>query len=168
MNTRKIALALAACAVAGAALAQTSVYKWVDKDGKVQYSSEPPPADAANVTQKRMGGGGPDDSQLPYGLQQAMKRNPLTLYVAKDCDLCNDARAYLTKRGIPYTERNIETNPADAAKVREVMGSITVPLLMVGDKPVKGYNDEIWQSTLDSAGYPRSGLPGQGGPRAPQ
>ena len=115
-----------------------------------------------------MGGGGPDDTQLPYATQQAIKRNPITLYVANTCDLCTDARALLSKRGIPYTERNVETSPGDAAKLREVMGSVSVPLLMVGDKPVKGFNEEIWQSTLDGAGYLRSGLPGQGGPRAPQ
>jgi hypothetical protein len=36
-------LALAACA----ASVQAQVYKWVDKDGKVQYSDQPPPPDAA-------------------------------------------------------------------------------------------------------------------------
>jgi hypothetical protein len=35
-------LALAACA----ASVQAQVYKWVDKDGKVQYSDQPPPPDA--------------------------------------------------------------------------------------------------------------------------
>ena len=36
-------LALAACA----ASVQAQVYKWVDKDGKVQYSDQPPPPDAS-------------------------------------------------------------------------------------------------------------------------
>jgi hypothetical protein len=58
MKRTGVALVLAACAVAATASAQSSVYKWVDKDGKVHYSSEPPPSDAANVTQRRMGGAG--------------------------------------------------------------------------------------------------------------
>jgi type 1 fimbria pilin len=67
MGKTKIALALAACALAGIAAAQTSVYRWVDKDGKVHFSGEPPPADATGVTQKRVGGGGGtvDEGQLP-------------------------------------------------------------------------------------------------------
>ena len=56
MGNTKLALAIAACALACTALAQTSVYRWVDKDGKVHFTSEPPPEDATNVTQKRMGG----------------------------------------------------------------------------------------------------------------
>lgn len=42
-------LALAACT----ASVQAQVYKWVDKDGKVQYSDQAPPPDAAkSVSQK--------------------------------------------------------------------------------------------------------------------
>ena len=94
MVKTRIALALVACAMAAAASAQSSVYRWVDKDGKVHYSSEPPPGDAANVTQKRMGGGGADEGQLPYATQQAMKSNPVTLYVSNNCgELCADGRS---------------------------------------------------------------------------
>ena len=52
-----IVMAAALC-FATAADAQTNVYRWVDKDGKVQYSDTPPPKDATNATQKSMGGGG--------------------------------------------------------------------------------------------------------------
>jgi glutaredoxin len=150
--------ALAACA----ALAQTNVYRWVDKDGKVQYSSEPPPSDAANVTQKRMGSSGGDDSSLPYATREAAKRNPVTLYVSNNCgELCADGRALLGNRGVPYAERNAEANPADADKLKQIAGALQVPLLMVGDRPVKGFDASVWHSALDGAGYPRTRLPGQ-------
>ena len=169
MNRTGIALALAACAVAATAFAQSSVYKWVDKDGKVHYSSEPPPSDAANVTQRRMGGGGADEGQLPFATQQAMKSSPVTLYVSNNCgDLCSDGRALLQNRGIPYSERNAETNPEDTEKLRSLIGSLSVPLLTVGDQKVKGFNESTWNSALDSAGYPRTKLPGQAGPRPPE
>jgi glutaredoxin len=169
MNRTAIALALATCAVAATALAQSSVYKWVDKDGKVHYSSEPPPSDAANVSQKRMGGGGADEGQLPFATQQAMKTSPVTLYVSNNCgDLCSDGRTLLQNRGIPYSERNAETNPEDTEKLRALIGSLQVPLLTVGDQKVKGFNESSWHSALDGAGYPRTKLPGQAGPRAPE
>ena len=169
MGNTKLALAIAACALACAAQAQTSVYRWVDKDGKVQFTSEPPPADATNVTQKRMGGSGSDEGQLPYATQQAMKRNPVTLYVSNNCgDLCADGRKLLADRGIPYTERNAETNPADADKLKQLVGALQVPLLTVGDRSVKGFDAGNWNSALDGAGYPRTKLPGQAGPRPPE
>jgi|SRR4051812_23575540 glutaredoxin len=156
------ALTVIALAVASIAQAQTNVYRWVDKDGKVQYSSEPPPSDAANVTQKRMGSSGGDDSSLPYATREAAKRNPVTLYVSNNCgELCADGRALLGNRGVPYAERNAEANPADADKLKQIAGALQVPLLMVGDRPVKGFDASVWHSALDGAGYPRTRLPGQ-------
>ena len=169
MVKTRIALALLACAMATTAFAQSSVYRWVDKDGKVHYSSEPPPGDAANVQQKRMGSGGGSEGQLPYATQQAMKTSPVTLYVSNNCgDLCADGRSLLQNRGIPYTERNAETSPEDAAKVKEIVGALQVPLLMVGNRPFKGFAENTWNSALDAAGYPRTKLPGQAGPRPPE
>jgi len=169
MGKRGVAVAIAACLVACAAQAQSSVYRWVDKDGKVHFSSEAPPPDAANVTEKRMGGGGVAEGQLPYATQQAMKSNPVTLYVSNACgDFCSQGRALLTNRGIPYTERNAEANPADAEKLKEMIGALQVPVLVVGTKPMKGFAEGTWHAALDSAGYPRTKLPGQLGPRAPE
>ena len=169
MGKTAVAAAIAACMLVCAAQAQTSVYRWVDKDGKVHFSSEPPPPDAANVTEKRMGGGGAAEGQLPYATQQAMKTNPVTLYVSNKCgDYCSEGRALLTNRGIPYTERNAEASPEDAEKLKQLIGALQVPVLVVGDKPVKGFAPGTWNSALDSAGYPRTKLPGQLGPRPPE
>ena len=167
MEKTLIALALVACALACAAQAQSNVYRWVDKDGKVHFSSEPPPADAANVTQKRLGAASADEGQMPFATREAMKRNPVTLYVSNNCgELCADGRNLLASRGIPYTERNAETNPADAEKLKQIVGALQVPLLMVGERPVKGFDQGVWNSALDGAGYPRTRLPGQAaGPR---
>lgn len=168
MKTTGIVLAIAGCALAFAAAAQSNVYRWVDKDGKVHYSSEPPPSDAANVTQKRMGGGSSDEAQLPFATQQAMKRNPVTLYVSNNCgELCADGRTLLANRGIPYSERNAEANPADAEQLKQIVGALQVPLLMVGERPIKGFDAGTWNSVLDGAGYPRTKLPGQVGVRQP-
>lgn len=170
MGKTGISAAIAASLLACAAQAQTSVYRWVDKDGKVHFSSEAPPPDAANVTEKRMGGGGAGEVNLPYATQQAMKTNPVTLYIGNQCgDLCTEGRALLDNRGIPYAERNAEANRADADKLKQLVGSLEVPVLLVGDKPVKGWDAGTWNSALDSAGYPRTKLPGQpSGPRAMQ
>ena len=165
----RIALAIAASLLACAAQAQSSVYRWVDKDGKVHFSSEPPPADAQNVTEKRMGGSSGGEGQLPYATQMAMKSNPVTLYVSNSCgDYCSQARQLLANRGIPFTERNAEANPEDTEKLRALIGGLQVPVLVVGNTPLKGFAENTWHSQLDSAGYPRTKLPGQLGPRPPE
>ena len=156
---RTIRIAAIAALFATAAAAQTNVYRWVDKDGKVQFSDSPPNNDA-KVTEKRVGGGSADDSQLPYGLQQAMKKSPVTLYVGNSCgEFCSEARALLTRRGIPYSERNAEVNRPAADALAKIAGSLTVPTLQVGDQALAGYTEDSWNSALDAAGYPRTRLP---------
>lgn len=148
------------------AQAQSTVYRWVDKDGKVQFSDSPPPAEAKDTTQKRMGGGYVDEGQVPYATQVATRRYPVVLFVSDDCgDVCVQARALLNRRGIPFSEKNAQKNPDDAAELKKLAGALQVPLMRVGANTVKGYLEEEWQSALDEAGYARSRLPGQPGPR---
>jgi hypothetical protein len=163
------AFTILALAMACAAQAQTNVYRWVDKDGKVQYSDSLPPESASNVTQKRLGGGLVDEGQLPYATRDAMKRNPVSLYSTNGCgELCAQGRTVLNNRGIPYADRNPETNKADADSLRKLVGGLEMPVLVVGERALKGFDEDTWQAALDSAGYPRTKLPGQvGGPRQP-
>ena len=148
------------------AQAQSTVYRWVDKDGKVQFSDSPPPAEARDATQKRMGGGYVDEGQVPYATQVATRRSPVVLFVSDDCgDVCARARALLSQRGIPFSEKNAQTSPEASAELKKLAGALQVPLLLVGSSAVKGYLEEEWQSALDEAGYARSRLPGQPGPR---
>ena len=147
--------------------AQSTVYRWVDKDGKVQFTDSPPPADAKGVSERRMGGGYVDESQMPYATQMAAKRHPVTLYTSNDCgDLCANGRTLLSQRGIPFAEKNAQASQADQEALLKVAGSLSVPYLVVGESGVKGFDEGSWNAALDRAGYARTRLPGQAGPRA--
>src|SRR5262249_52500497 len=151
-STILIAL-LAAVFALPEATAQTNVYRWVDKDGKVHFTDTPPAEEARNVTEKILGGGG-QDLQLPFATRDAMRRNPVTYYPSPDCtDECAPGRAYLTARGIPFAERNAR-NKADADVVQSLVGALVVPILTIGGTPYKGFNEETWSAALDGAGYP--------------
>ena len=160
-------LCVAAALAAASSHAQSTVYRWVDKDGKVQFTDSPPPADAKSVTEKRLGGGYVEESQMPFATQMAAKRNPVTLYTSNDCgDLCANGRALLSQRGIPFAEKNAQASQADQEALQKVAGSLSVPFLVVGDANVKGFDEGSWNAALDRAGYARTRLPGQAGPRA--
>ena len=165
MRTMATALWVLAFAAA-AAHAQTNVYKWTDKDGKVHFTDEPPPDDAKDASQRRMGGGGPGDANLPYATQEAARRNPVSIFVSADCgDPCSQGRDLLEKRGVPYRERSPQDNAADKDDLNKLAGGLFVPTLAVGTKPLKGYDEDKWNSALDAAGYPRTRLPGGGSMR---
>ena len=172
MKHRIPQLILVAAALAAAtAQAQSTVYRWIDKDGKVQFTDAPPPPEAKSYTEKRMGGGYVEDSQVPYATQVATKRYPVTLYTSSDCgDLCAQGKALLSKRGVPYAEKNAQTSQADQEALQKIAGSLSVPFLVVGESNVRGFDEGTWNSALDRAGYARTRLPGQAGPRgeAPQ
>lgn len=167
-NLIRVLCTVAACA-ALLAQAQSNVYRWVDKDGKVYFSDTPPPKDVKESSQKRLGGGYVEDSQLPYATQVASKRFPVTLYTTDDCgDLCSQGRDLLAKRGIPFTEKNPRKSTADADALRKAIGGLEVPVLMVGESAVRGYVEDSWTAALDTAGYAKTRLPGQAAPAKTQ
>lgn len=165
MKTMQVALVLLSLAAA-LGYAQSTVFRWTDKDGNVHFSDAPPPDDAKGAVERRMGGGGPDDSNLPYATQQASKRNPVSIFVSPDCgDDCTQGRELLEKRGVPYTERDALNNPVDKEDLKKLVGALYVPTLAVGTTPLKGYSEDQWNAALDAAGYPRTRLPGAGSMR---
>jgi glutaredoxin len=168
MHARQtLAVLAAALLLPAVALAQSTVYRWVDKDGKVQYSDSPPDASVKDVSQKRLGGATAEAPQLPVATQLAMKSAPVVLYVSASCgEYCSQGRALLAKRGTPYSERDV-SNAADADAVKSMIGSLGVPVLAVGGKGLKGFSEAAWNGALDAAGYPRTALPGQRNPLAP-
>jgi glutaredoxin len=167
--SRSVLLILcAALGFAELAAAQTTLYRWVDKDGKVQFSDVPPNEDV-KVQERAVRAGGPESSALPYATQVAMRRSPVTLFAGKDCtDACEKARNLLKGRGIPYSERDAQADKTAADLLTEKVGELFIPALTVGDTGLKGYQESAWHAALDTAGYPRTLLPGQIAPKAPE
>jgi glutaredoxin len=163
MNSTTIVRALAAATMllALGAQAQSNVYRWVDKNGKVHFSDTPPVEEAKNLSHKRVGGGYVQESSLPYATQVASKRNPVTLYTDSKCATpCERARDLLAERGIPFGERNASSKDG-AEALQKASGSTAVPALVVGERSLRGFDDDAWHAALDGAGYPRTALPGQ-------
>ena len=134
-------------------------YRWVDQDGRVHYTQTPPPPNARNVQRKSFRGGGVDVSNLPYATQVAAKNFPVTLYTLPDCGApCDQARALLVKRAVPFREVSVVTQK-DSDEVKRLSGKTDLPLLMVGNQSQTGFQESLLNGLLDSAGYPTSAPP---------
>ena len=129
------------------------LYRWVDKSGKVHYG-DAPETDATEVEKKKFGAApAADSNDLPYATRRARQNFPVTLYVTDSCgDPCKQAREFLNKRGIPFTENNVRTQD-DINAFKQLSGSAGVPTLSVGKTWLKGFQAEQWGSGLDIAGY---------------
>ena len=134
-----------------------SLYRWVDTDGKVHYTEQPPPPSAARKVEKKTIGTPPaDDGQLPYASRLAAKNFPVTLYITDCGNACTKAREHLTKRGVPFNEKDAGT-PEVQAELKKLIGALEVPVLAVGTiTRLKGYDPAAWNAALDEAGYPKS------------
>ena len=146
-----IAGASAALLLAGAAQAQ--VYRNVGPDGRVTYSDQPPPA-GARAAGGSAAAGGDSGGALPYQLTQTAQRYPVTLYTTSSCDGCTGGRQLLTARGVPFTEKTVNTN-ADIAALQKLIGTDSLPALTIGAQKLKGFSDAQWSQYLDAAGYPK-------------
>lgn len=134
-----------------------SLYRWVDTEGKVHYTKQPPPPSAARKIEEKTLGTPPTDTvQIPYASRLATKNFPVTLYNSECGEACTKAREHLTKRGIPFSEKNAGT-PEVQEELKKLIGALEVPVLMVGTVTrLKGYQAGAWNAALDEAGYPRS------------
>lgn len=138
-------------------LAQAAqLYRWVDDKGRVEWRDTPPPANAKKVERRNIEGSVIETSTPSYSVQQAQKNFPLTLYVTNCGEDCSKARAHLSRRGIPFTEKN----PQDDIEAYKKLtgGGTEVPILFVGRELLKGYEQGAWDAALDNAGYPRTAV----------
>ena len=159
-------LAVTLCGIAAAssfalpAQAQ-QVFRIVGPDGKVTFSDKPPVESSAKVAPvgRAAAVSGATTAGLPFELQQIASKYPVTLYTSNDCNPCAAGRAFLTSRGIPFTERTV-TTAEDVQALQRIAGDKSIPLLTVGGQQLRGYSNSDWGQFLDAAGYPaRSLLP---------
>ena len=144
---------------AASAQAQTT-YRWIGRDGQVNYSDQPPPPDAKDPRRAPLGSPNLVDTGGPsYSEKRAARIFPVTLYTGTDCAAeCQLARDYLKRRGVPYREQSVKSL-ADAAALEQATGSkvLMVPTIVVGKSARQGFEEGAWGQLLESAGYP---LPG--------
>lgn len=129
------------------------VYRWVDAQGNVNYTDQPPPPGAKGSTQKSFKGSSSENS-VTGNIEQAKLKNPVTLYTTATCGvLCDRAKAHLDRRGIPYSTKDPSTS-VDANEALRVGGSqARVPTMLIGNQKLEGYTERAWDAALDSAGY---------------
>jgi hypothetical protein len=133
-----------------AGVAHAELFRWVDKDGNVHYSDQPPPPNARDVQQKPLAPK-PGDPPIPYQLQQATRNFPVTFYISACGDGCTQARQLLAKRGIPHTEYDA-TNPGFQEQLKKLTGGeLIVPVLTVGRSVLRGFEAGQWNAALAAA-----------------
>ena len=136
-----------------ASVQAAGVYRWVDKNGVVQYGDHPA-EDAENPElKKHLGSATKIENDLPYSVRKARSDFPVKLYVIPKCgEVCNDARALLNKRGVPFEEINLQTQEDFDVFTKKVGGKLA-PTILIGKTLLSGFNADQLNNELDTAGY---------------
>jgi glutaredoxin len=135
-----------------------ALYKVVGPDGRVTYTDRAPGDRSAKAL--NAGRSGTPIANLPYELRKVAERYPVVLYTGNACMPCDNARALLKGRGIPFQELTVSSND-DITAYQRKEGTDQLPLLRIGSQQLPGLSTQDWNSYLDTAGYPASSqLPG--------
>lgn len=70
-----------------------------------------------------------------------MNTPQVTMYATGWCPYCARARALLERKGVQWTEIDVEAAPASRAEMMTRSGRRTVPQIFVGERHVGGSDD---------------------------
>ena len=75
-----------------------------------------------------------------------MVAKKVTIYSTPTCPYCKRAKDYLTQKGIPFTDYNVAEDREKAKEMIQKSKQMGVPVIVVGDDVIVGFN----QAKLDS------------------
>lgn len=126
----------------------SEIYKWTDKEGNVHFSDKPVNNKAKPVTLKSTVNAYKPSAAIPEfkytPSKKIAKKNPasglqklnpgqVVMYSTTWCGFCKKAKAYFRKKGIAYSEHDIEKSP-QARKEYNTLGGGGVPLILIGKR----------------------------------
>lgn len=82
------------------------------------------------------------------------------MYATAWCPYCAKARAYFARKGIRYTERDVEKSPGALAEFRK-LGGKGVPLIVHNGEILRGFSEASFDALLARASEskPAAGTP---------
>ena len=152
-------LIIAICLLALSLTASAEAYRWVDSaTGRTVISDTPPPRSARDVSKTKDPSNNPEG--YGYAARKAAENFPVTLYTSPDClSECKQARELLNGRGVPFSEKMVQSDE-DRAALKALVGDVFVPSLKVGRQNMRGFESVSYHNLLDLAGYPKAAQPG--------
>ena len=125
------------------------IYKWTDENGQVHYSDSKPDGQEATEFESTVS----TYEGVSYGTvesaqdraqeaqpQKAGTRKKVVLFSASWWGVCKKARTYFRRKGIPFTEYDIEKGKK-AKQLYDRLGATGVPVILVGNQRMNGFSE---------------------------
>ena len=72
----------------------------------------------------------------------------VVVYTSSTCPYCTLAKEYLDEKGVEYTEKNVQNDP-EARKELMAMGHMGVPVVVIGEEQIVGFDKSKIDIELD-------------------
>ncbi len=146
MKTTTQLILLATLAFASNSLWSAQIHQCEDEQGNRTFQKHCPPGSKSLSAKNYSVKSNKDD--------KAQNLPSLTLYSIPECEVCDDMRNDLSAKNISITEKNIKDNGDLQQELKaKTGGDIRVPVLMIGEKVVAGYDAAKLKTALQEAGY---------------
>jgi len=143
-------------ALSGGSLIASEIYKWIDEQGRVQFSDKAPEkslaVEAETITIKPIANSieSPDVSVSDFLQNAQLSRDqarkdkasrdrPVVMYSTVWCGVCKRARQYFLANNIPFSEYDIEKTERGRKDYARLNGN-GIPIILVGNKRMNGFS----------------------------
>ena len=144
MKTATQIILLATLACASSSLWSAQIHQCEDEQGNRSFQKFCPPGSKSVSTK---------NYSVKSNKKDAGQNLPsLTMY--SECEVCDDMRKDLSSKSINVTEKNIKDNGELQQELKaKTGGDLRVPVLMIGEKVIAGYDAANLKTALQQAGY---------------
>ncbi len=78
-----------------------------------------------------------------------MQAQKITIYSTPTCSYCKQAKEFFKERNVEYEDKNVATDVAARQEMVEKSHQMGVPVIVLGDELMVGFNKAALQKWLD-------------------
>jgi len=116
--------------------AMGGIYKWVDEQGKVHFTDNPP--DDVKTEEVELKINTYTSVEIKPLVERLGKKDKVVMYSATWCRMCKKAKQHFQMNNIPYVSYDVEKSRIGKMDFKLLRGK-SVPVIIVGSKRMNGF-----------------------------
>lgn len=145
MNYLKQGIAIGLLSLFSLTVHSADIYECLDQQGIKSYQQFPCPEGSTTVSVRKSSGKSSGSSTNPD--------ITAVMYSIPDCNSCVEVREFLALRGIDVIDNDVSQDIELQNELKEITGKLDVPVVVIEDAVIVGYERNKLLSALNSAGY---------------